>query len=522
VNKSAVKIAGAAGLLFLLLTAVTYTVRGMADAWTWTPLALGLGLGAWWLAVYRQHALAVLRERRLRHGANSAIYSLLVLAILALLQAFVVNHDATADLTKDKAHTLSDEMVKTVKNLDQNVQVRAFYGADNRQAFEELLQRVKRVNPGHFDFEFVNPNAKPLLAKELGVRSFGTTVVQSGDKRETINSAKEEDLLNAVLKVSSGGKKTVYLLTGHQERSLNDTQITGASELRKSLDNATFVTQELNLVLKPEVPADAAVVLIVGPRMDLGAPELAGLSRYLGRGGRVFAAMDPRQNTPGLTAWLAKAGVNLGNDIVIELNPYNQVLGLGPDTPLVQTYDAGHPATRDLAAQGGASILMVARTATLGKLPEGATGTVLAKSLPTAFAWRGSGNNAPPKPGPGDLKGPVDLMVAVDAPVKAFGGDAKAPAELRARLVVLGNSEALANRLLPVPNFNNQSLVLNSVRWLADEEKRIALAPKNSENSPLVLDRARASLIRWSFFLLLLATLGAGIAVLRARRRALA
>ena len=27
----------------------------------------------------------------------------------------MVNHDFSADLTKDKAHTLSDEMVKTVK-----------------------------------------------------------------------------------------------------------------------------------------------------------------------------------------------------------------------------------------------------------------------------------------------------------------------------------------------------------------------------------------------------------------------
>ena len=126
----------------------------------------------------------------------------------------------------------------------------------------------------------------------------------------------------------------------------------------------------------------------------------------------------------------------------------------------------------------------------------------------------------PAKPGPGDVKGPLDLMVSVEAPVKDFGGDSGG-AKL-ARVIVVGNSTALTNRWMANPTAANQALFLNSVRWLADEEKRIALPPKPKENNPMVLDGGRVGVIRWSILLLLLGTLATGILVARARGRAVA
>jgi ABC-type uncharacterized transport system len=323
-----------------------------------------------------------------------------------------------------------------------------------------------------------------------------------------------------VVKVSSGVKKSVYVLTGHQEASMGDAQQFGLATLSTALDNATFSTHELNLLAgaQVEVPEDAATLLVPGPRLDISKPELDAMTRYMARGGRVFVSLDPRQNTPGLLAWLAKAGIEMGSDVVIELNPMNQLMNLGPESAMVQTFDKAHPATRDLAAQGGTAVFMLARTVSLeAKLPAGATGTILARSLPTAYGWRGAGNHPPNKPGPGDLKGPLDLMAGLESPASNFGGDANAAK--MARLVVIGNTSALGNAWMGNASTANQALFLNSMRWLADEEKRIALPPRPSENSPLMLDSGRASLIRWFIFLLLAGTLGTGIAVSRARKR---
>lgn len=514
------KAAGWAALFLLMATGVTYAIRSTADLGLWLPLGLGLAATAFWAVEFRGEAAEVLRSRRTRQGANAVLFTLAVLAAVVLLQALVVNNDVSADLTKDKAYTLSDESVKLVKGLDQKVQVYAFYGDDSRGAMEDLLKRFKKVNPAKFDFEFVNPNRKPLLAQEYGVRSVGTTVVVAGDKKESFPGTKEEDLLNALVKVSAGAKKEIYFLAGHQEASPDDGQPGGASGLKQGLESATFGSHVLNLgtLAKAEVPEDASALIIAGPRTDLMAPELDALTRYLGRGGRVMAAVDPRTPVPAFKAWLAKAGVVLDEDVVIDMNPFNQLFGGSPLAPVVQNFDPSHVATKDLVAQQGQAIFPQTRTVGLGKLGEGATGTVLAHSLQTAFGWTGSGSRAPSKAGPGDKKGPLDLMVALEAPLKDFGGDPAAPADKRARLVVLGTSVLLSNRA--VSAFNNQDLVVNSLRWLADDEKRISLAPKPANSQPLLLDRARLAMIWWTVILLSLGSLAVGAMVTLKRRRA--
>jgi ABC-type uncharacterized transport system involved in gliding motility auxiliary subunit len=512
------KLCGWAALVLGLITGLSYAIRGMADLGLWIPLVLTLALAGAWFSVFKSEALQQLRSRGARQGAFSAVYALAVIVIAVLLQAFISNNDQSLDLSKDKQYTLADETVKTLKGLENKVQILAFYSPDQRGGFEDLLKRAKKVNPGSFDFEFVNINKEPLKAQQYGVRTLGTAVAVSGDKSESFNGNREEDLLNAILKVSAGGKKQVYFLQGHQERNVDDASAGGASELKKGLEAGGFLARGVNLASLPkaELPEDAAAVILAGPHTDLLAPELEALTRYLARGGRVIAAVDPRTQTPALKAWLAKAGAALGDDIVIDFNPFNQIVGGSPLAPVVQDFDGSHPVTRDLKQNGGQVLFPQTRSVSLGKLPEGATGSALAHSLPSAFGWMGTGNNVPNKPSGADKRGPLDLGVAIEAPLKAFGG--ADGGDKKARLIVLGTSQFMANQLVVV--FNNQDFLVNGVRWLADEEKRIALAPKPKENNPLILDRGRMKLLWWSVLLLALGSAGAGMAVYTLRRRA--
>jgi ABC-type uncharacterized transport system involved in gliding motility auxiliary subunit len=509
------KAAGWVALVLLLGTGVSYAVRGIADLGLWIPLTLGLGLGVWWLVVFRVEAVGVLASRRARQGANSVVYTLAVAAIAVLLQALVAGNDHSFDLSKGKTFTLADETVKTLSALESPVKILAFYAPDQRGEFEDLLKRAKKVNPSKFDYEFVNLNKDPLIAEQYGVRSLGTAVAVAGDKSESFNGPKEEDLLNAISKVSRGSRKNVYFLEGHQERSVNSSDPAGASKLKAGLEGAGFSVRGLNFATAgAKVPEDCAALVLAGPRSDLLAPELQALSDYLARGGRVIAAVDPRVQAPALLAWLAKAGIKLDEDIIIDLNPFNQLAGGSPVAPVIQDFDGSHPASKDLRALQGQAIFPQARSLELSGLPDGATGSVLARTFPTAFGWTGSGNRAPARPGPGDKKGPLALAAAVEAPAKAFGGEDNAP---KARLVVLGSSQLLANSLVVV--FNNQDLVVNSLRWLADDEKRIALAPKPKTNSPLIMDAGSLRMLWWSFILLSLACIAAGVGVWILRRR---
>ena len=289
--------------------------------------------------------------------------------------------------------------------------------------------------------------------------------------------------------------------------------------LKQGLESSSFDVRSLNLgaTADGKVPSDASALVIAGPRTDLVGPELQALTQYMAQGGRLLVAVDPRVPVPALTAWLAKAGVILGQDIVIDINPFSQLYGASPLAPIIQAFDRQHAITKHLLEQHGQAIFPQTRSLALAaKLPEGAVGTALAKTLPSAFGWTGKGTRAPSRAGAGDNKGPVALMLSVELPLKAFGGDATA-SDKQARVVALGSSVVLDNQ--GVSAFNNQDLVVNSLRWLSGEEKRIALAPKEKDNSPLLLDRGRLLMVWWTFILMALAALGMGVLVTLKRRR---
>ena len=73
--------------------------------------------------------------------------------------------------------------------------------------------------------------------------------------------------------------------------------------------------------------------------------------------------MSTLARTPGLTGLLASWGVTLDKDLVLEQNPVGQIVGVGPEVPLVSNYESqpivndlknhftGFPVTRSLGSE---------------------------------------------------------------------------------------------------------------------------------------------------------------------------
>lgn len=511
--------AGYVGLLCLSGAGLLWMASGLATWPVWLLLAVGAGGLAWYLTEKRAEAAAMLRSRAARGGANSALYSLLVLAVVALLQALLSAPDWTLDLTQHKSYSLSDETRKTLKGMKEKAKVYAFYGQGEgpREELESLLKRVRKLNPSFFEYEFVDLNKKPLLASRLAVRQMGVSVVVAGkneERSESFNGQGEADLLNALNKVTRGGGKSVYTVVGHQERAIDEQGPEGAAELAKVLGNAGFNLRAINLAQQPELPADAACVLLLGARTELQPQELKSLDAYLARGGRLLVAIEPRKRGKALQAWLLKAGLRVGDDLVLDYNPFNQMAGGSPLAPIIGTFDPSHPVTQPLAQQQGQLLVpLVSSVSVIEPAPDGVFARWLLRTLPTAFAWRGSGSQAPPRAGPEDLRGPVDLAVASEAPVSVYGGKGEA----KARLLVIGSAMLFSNQA--IVGFNNQDFAVNGVRWLADEEQRIAIAPKPQENAPLMLEQGRLNLIWLGSLALALGSALIGVLVYLQRRR---
>jgi ABC-type uncharacterized transport system involved in gliding motility auxiliary subunit len=85
---------------------------------------------------------------------------------------------------------------------------------------------------------------------------------------------------------------------------------------------------------------------------------------------------------------------------------------------------------------------------------------------------------------------------------------------------VIGNSQFASNQLVQNPGLLNSDLFLNAVTWLSKQDDRaLAIRPKESKNRALTLTRLQANLIGWVALVILpLAGLSAAAALWWRRR----
>src|SRR3989344_1885599 len=163
--------------LVLLLVAWVYPEVSTA-IYTLTGVLLVCLAG---LAKVNQSALKdAVRTRSLRYGANAAVAVVLVLAILVVVNVLNYNHYYKKDLTKDQLYGLSDQTIKLVKGLRQDVKVTAFVKLQARDQAKSLFDNYAYHAGGKFKAEYVDPDRDPTRAKAVGVKKYGTVVIEYG------------------------------------------------------------------------------------------------------------------------------------------------------------------------------------------------------------------------------------------------------------------------------------------------------------------------------------------------------
>ena len=125
----------------------------------------------------------------------------------------------------------------------------------------------------------------------------------------------------------------------------------------KALEEENFTAQPLNLADRSEVPADASLIVIAGPKRKLFAQEVQALKNYLSSGGSLLVMLDPDAD-PGLDSLLNEWGVKLDGAIAIDASGQGRAVGLGPATPIVTSY-GNHPITQ--AFNNGFSVYPLAQ-----------------------------------------------------------------------------------------------------------------------------------------------------------------
>jgi ABC-type uncharacterized transport system involved in gliding motility auxiliary subunit len=492
----------------------------------WVFLAAGGLLLLLALAFNAREARSAMGTRTARYGAGAAVMVLLALGIVVAANAISVRHHKRWDFTENKRNSVSPQTIQVLRALKTPVKAIAFFRTDTpgKKTAEDLLTQFATYSGGKFTWRLEDTDRAPALARQYGVESYGTVVLEGGPagqlRTEKVLDAEEEKLTNAIVKVTRTGKRVIYVMKGHGEREIGATDRAGFSQAKEQMERANYEVKELFLARDPKIPDDAAIVMVPSPKTDLFPQELAALDAYIAKAGKVFFMAAPFQ--AGTTVkYLSKYGVVVDDDVVIELNPIGQLFGVGPLVPVVGQYDP-HPITKDMG--GVMTLFPLTRSVAAAKaLPKGVQASSLAQT--SNQSWGETDKNVfqsgKATPDPNEKTGPlaVALVATVDAqPDPKAEGDAakKTP---KARIVVVGTADFASNQFLGAQG--NRDFFLNVVSWLAEEEDLISIRAKDTKQNPVVLTSAQSNLVLGLPLLVLPgAVLLCGIAVIMQRRRA--
>ncbi|HYE93108.1 MAG TPA: GldG family protein [Terriglobales bacterium] len=414
----------------------------------------------------------VVTHRTTRYGVNTVVTVLLVLGVIGFVEALSARHNARLDLTENRRNSLSPQTIQLLKALKTEVNAVGFFRSDQpgKRVAEDLFKQYARHAGNKFTWKVVDPDREPALARRYAIESYGTVVLETKTKSEKVTDAEEEKLTNGLVKVTREGRRTVYVLQGHGEHEVNNSERAGFTEAKGALERSNYEVKPLVLAREGKVPDDAAVIIAPGPRTDLFPPEFDALDGFVGKGGKLLVMVNPFQ-AEGLKKWLVKHGFELGDNLIVEPNPIGRLFGIGPEVPIVQQYES-HPITRDM---GGVTTLfpLTRSVAAVKAPPQGLTVRPLAQTSPQS--WGATNRDAlqrgEAQPDPQDPRGPL--------PVAAVSTKDKS------RIVVYGTSNLASNQFINLQG--NRDFFLNTVSWLAEEEDQISIRPKDTKQSPVFL-----------------------------------
>jgi len=411
---------------------------------------------------------------RILGGANFVLYTVAVVAIVVLANWFVDRHNRRWDLTPDQKHSLSPQTTKLLKELKRDITIFAFDQERPPRGRRDLLDNYSALTR-RVTLRYVDPDRQPSLARQFAVRNYGTIIVAAGDRHFEAQSATEEGVTNAIVRVLKG-QKTIYFIQGHGERDLESSERAGYDRIKKQLDNENYQVKTLVLLQKMEIPADCSLLVIAGPRNDYLPPEVETMRKYLTGGGRAMFLLDPSVELMNLTKLLADWNVTVRNDLVIDENPIAQLFGTRPEMPLVIKYGSS-PIVQPLART--ATLFPLTRSFEIGKdYKAGVSAESLCETTTDSFGvadFSSAMREIRFRAGK-DYKGP--LAVAVSGTVTGAGEN-----KPEGRFVAVGTSSLAANAYVGFEG--NRDLVMNMVNWLSADEDLISIRPKPPEMQQL-------------------------------------
>lgn len=407
-------------------------------------------------------------SRNFKYGSFSFVIIIVLLAVVVLINLTANKYNIKWDFTEDKQNSLTSETINTIAGIPESINALAFFTADvSKEQATLLLNLYKQAAAGKFDYTFIDPESNPVVAQQFNVTKNGTVILTMGERSEPVNYLTEVEVTTAIIKLLNPTQHVVYFLTGHGEHDLKSTDETSYSSVVAALTSRNFLVNELNLMATSQIPQDAEVIVIAGPTKQLSRAEVDLLKSFVESGRSLFVLENPvpmsdfgNAADPVAEYLQNEWGIILGQDVVMDPNSQN------PNQAVSQEYSE-HPIVDPLLKSNMVTVFPYARSVqTVEAAPANITFESIINTAENSWGEtdfkslnEGEVNFEEGK----DLPGPVSLAVAANNSVT------------NGRIVVIGNSFFAINNNFTF--YGNGDLMMNSITWLAGDDKLINLTP---------------------------------------------
>lgn len=457
------------------------------------------------------------RIRRGAIGANVAAMCVIGAAIFLMANYLGYRHWRRFDWTSRQYYTLSDKTLRVLDDLALPVRVYVFYPpfTPAYQDIREILNRYA-ARSGKIEVEYIDPDKDParvrfLLAKfKLPAPAQANLVVfEQGDRHKYVydkdiiemdlSGARfgrgpsikaftgEQAFTSAIINLTQEKQPLVCMTVGHGEADREETREDGLGILATLLERENTRMEPVALYETKEVPADCDLLMIVGPREPFMDEEKKALGDFLGRGGRLFVALDPRTDS-GLEAFLRHWNVDVGDNLVVDPQSARRLLFMSALNLFADDYPP-HDITADM--RGKATLFSEVRSVSPGGANPDLRAASILRTSPQGWGETNYLEETFRFDEGDDLRGPVSFGVAVEADAARAGDGPLA----NLRLVVIGDSDFLSNA--QITNLANASFFLNVTNWLTRRERLIAIGPKIPEQARVRLNAAQMRRVFW-------------------------
>ncbi len=263
--------------------------------------------------------MQVRSETRISSRLPHLLFVVLFLTVIGLLAVVCNRMDFSVDWTTNGRQALRSASEFLLGRMVGEIRVSLFAkdGDPLRDPIVRFLERYRRYKPD-FLVEVVNPETAPGRARAMNIHVADELVIEYQGRSERLLNPTEQTMANAFERLIRGGERVIVFLQGHGERETYGKANENFSIFADALQHKGLHVANLDLEASPQIPENAAMLVIAEPKRDLLPSEVAVIQDYLTQGGNLLWLAEPG-SLHGLLPIAQSFGLELSPGVVVDV-----------------------------------------------------------------------------------------------------------------------------------------------------------------------------------------------------------